>query len=246
MKWAATGWFRRWAITRAFSRCCADGGALDGARILGPRTLAFMTSEHLGPGVDRSSPCLVPGHGLGLGFAVRIAPGLAPTAGSVGEFFWGGVAGTAFFVSPRDELSAILMLHAPNDYLRYRHAVPQSRQRGDPLSAERSPHARVRHRRPGLGRRQRLALLQQFDRNVVGRADERHVAVARRPVDVTPAFCSLRAIGVDVVDLVGEMAEIAPAGVGLRVPVVGEFDQRRLVRLGVLDIVPDAARNTSV
>ena len=49
---------------------------------------------------------------------MRIAPGLAPDAGSVGEFFWGGVAGTAFLVSPRDELFAILMLHAPNDYLR--------------------------------------------------------------------------------------------------------------------------------
>ncbi|THD47732.1 MAG: class A beta-lactamase-related serine hydrolase [Bradyrhizobium sp.] len=96
------------------------GGALEGVRILGARTLAFMTSDQLGPDVDRSNPFLVPGHGHGLGFAVRIAPGLAPTAGSVGEFAWGGVAGTAFWVSPRDELSAILMLHAPEDYLRPR------------------------------------------------------------------------------------------------------------------------------
>jgi CubicO group peptidase (beta-lactamase class C family) len=103
-----------------FVAMIAAGGELDGARILGARTLAFMTSEQLGPGVDRGSPVLVPGYGYGLGFAVRIAPGLAPTAGAVGEFGWGGVAGTVFFVSPRDELTAILMLHAPNDYQRYR------------------------------------------------------------------------------------------------------------------------------
>jgi CubicO group peptidase (beta-lactamase class C family) len=103
-----------------FVAMIAAGGELDGARILGARTLAFMTSEQLGPGVDRGSPVLVPGYGHGLGFAVRIAPGLAPTAGAVGEFGWGGVAGTVFFVSPRDELTAILMLHAPNDYQRYR------------------------------------------------------------------------------------------------------------------------------
>jgi CubicO group peptidase (beta-lactamase class C family) len=117
---AGTGLVSTMGDYARFLAMLVNGGALEGARILGPRTVALMTSEHLGPGVDRSSPYLVPGHGHGLGFAVRIAPGLAPTAGAVGEFSWGGVAGTAFFVSPRDELSAILMLHAPNDYLRYR------------------------------------------------------------------------------------------------------------------------------
>ncbi len=117
---AGTGLVSTMGDYARFLAMISGGGELDGSRILGPRTLAFMTSEQLGPGVDRSSPYLAPGHGHGLGFSVRLAPGLAPGAGSVGEFGWGGVAGTAFFVSPRDELAAILMLHAPNDYLRYR------------------------------------------------------------------------------------------------------------------------------
>jgi CubicO group peptidase (beta-lactamase class C family) len=117
---AGTGLVSTMGDYARFLAMIAGGGELDGVRILGPRTLSYMTSEQLGPGVDRSSPFLVPGYGHGLGFSVRIAPGLAPTAGSVGEFGWGGVAGTAFFVSPRDELTAIFMLHAPNDYTRYR------------------------------------------------------------------------------------------------------------------------------
>ncbi len=89
------------------------GGALDGARILGPRTIAFMASDHLAAGVVKNHALLWPGHGFGLGFCVRTDPGLAPSAGSVGEYFWGGVAGTAFWISPRDALFAILMLQAP-------------------------------------------------------------------------------------------------------------------------------------
>jgi len=79
-----------------------------------------MTSDHLAPHVGKAHPLLPPGYGFGLGFGVRVAPGLAPTPGGVGEYFWGGVAGTTFFVSPRDELFAILMLQAPEyrDYFR--------------------------------------------------------------------------------------------------------------------------------
>ena len=96
------------------------GGVLQGKRILGPRTLAFMTSNHLSPHVRNNHPLLPPGNAFGLGFAVRTDAGLAPTAGSVGEYFWGGVAGTAFFVSPADSLYAVLMLQAPEyrDYFR--------------------------------------------------------------------------------------------------------------------------------
>ena len=103
-----------------FLAMLAGGGVLDGARILGPRTIAFMASDHLAPGVVKNHSLLAPGHGFGLGFAVRTEPGLAPTAGSVGEYFWGGVAGTAFWISPRDSLFAILMVQAPEhrDYFR--------------------------------------------------------------------------------------------------------------------------------
>jgi CubicO group peptidase (beta-lactamase class C family) len=93
-----------------FAAMLANGGALHGHRILGPHTLAFMASDHLDAKVDRLHYLIWPGHGFGLGFAVRIDQGKAPTAGSVGEFFWGGMMGTAFWISPRDDLFAIIMV----------------------------------------------------------------------------------------------------------------------------------------
>ena len=103
-----------------FLAMLAGGGALDGARILGPRTIAYMASDHLGPEVDRRSPFLTPGYGYGLGFAVRVETGVAPTIGSIGEFAWGGVSGVAFWVSPRDAVFAIVMTQAPDHYLYFR------------------------------------------------------------------------------------------------------------------------------
>jgi CubicO group peptidase (beta-lactamase class C family) len=103
-----------------FLAMVAGGGGLDGARVLGPRTLAYMASDHLGPEIDRRSPYLIAGHGYGLGFAVRTEAGVAPTTGSVGEFSWGGVSGAAFWVSPRDAVFAIVMTQAPDHYLYFR------------------------------------------------------------------------------------------------------------------------------
>ncbi len=97
------------------------GGALDGVRILGRKTIAFMTSDHLGPGVKIGTAALLPpGHGFGLGFAVRREAGMAPTPGTPGEYFWGGLAGTAFWIAPQEELVAIMMIQAPGqrDYYR--------------------------------------------------------------------------------------------------------------------------------
>ena len=98
-----------------FAAMLSFGGALDGVSILGAQTLAFMASDHLHPGVRKDHYLLWPGHGFGLGFAVRTDPGKAPTAGSVGEFFWGGMMGTAFWVSPRDSLFAVLMVQTPEN-----------------------------------------------------------------------------------------------------------------------------------
>src|SRR5579863_1675231 len=78
----------------------------------------------------------------------------------------------------------------------------------------RLPAAGVGHRVPGFGRRERLALLQQLDGDVVGGAYERHVAVARWPQDGHAVLLQATAAGVDVVDLVGEVAEVAAHGVG--------------------------------
>ncbi len=101
-----------------FLAMVSGGGAFNGGRILGSRTLAYMASDHLGPHVVKNHPLLWPGHGFGLGFAVRLDAGIAPTAGAVGEYFWGGVAGTVFWISPRDALFAILMVQAP-EYREY-------------------------------------------------------------------------------------------------------------------------------
>jgi CubicO group peptidase (beta-lactamase class C family) len=98
-----------------FAALLSGGGSLEGVRILGARTLAFMASDHLDASVRRGHYLLWPGHGFGLGFAVRTDLGQAPTAGSIGEFFWGGMMGTAFWVSPRDSLFAVLMVQTPEN-----------------------------------------------------------------------------------------------------------------------------------
>src|SRR5205823_885817 len=72
-----------------------------------------------------------------------------------------------------------------------------------------SPLAAVRHRGPRLLRRQRIAFLQQLDRMLIRRANERHIAVARRAIDRHAAFHQSLANGVNIVDLISEMTEIA-------------------------------------
>jgi CubicO group peptidase (beta-lactamase class C family) len=105
-----------------FAQMLYRGGALEGTRFLGRKTLEFMTSDHIGPNVRIANPNLLqPGHRFGLGFSVRCEVGMAPTAGTPGEFSWGGLAGTMFWVAPKEELIAIMMIQAPGqrDYYRY-------------------------------------------------------------------------------------------------------------------------------
>ncbi|HSV50605.1 MAG TPA: serine hydrolase domain-containing protein [Burkholderiaceae bacterium] len=107
-----------------FLQCMLNKGELDGVRLLGPRSVALMTADHLGSipvaQDSGSAALLLPGYGFGLGFAVRTAPGLAPEHGSVGSYHWGGLAGTTFFVDPAEDLFAVLMLQAPNQREYYR------------------------------------------------------------------------------------------------------------------------------
>jgi CubicO group peptidase (beta-lactamase class C family) len=63
---------------------------------------------------------LQPGYGFGLGFAVRREVGLAPWPGTPGEYYWGGIAGTTFWIAPQEELIALLMIQAPEQRLYYR------------------------------------------------------------------------------------------------------------------------------
>nr|AST47496.1 lipase/esterase ELP86 [uncultured organism] len=102
-----------------FLQFMRNRGELQGVRLLGPRTVDFMTADHLGA-IPVNGNLLPPGHGFGLGFAVRTARGLASVPGSVGLYYWGGIAGTSFFVDPAEDLYAILMIQAPNqrDYFR--------------------------------------------------------------------------------------------------------------------------------
>jgi len=86
---------------------------LDGARIIGRKTLEFMAVDHLGPGVKIMGTLTQPGHSFGLGFGVRTHEGIAPFSGSVGQFFWSGMGGTFFWIDPRDELFAVFMSQAP-------------------------------------------------------------------------------------------------------------------------------------
>lgn len=102
-----------------FLQCLLNGGTLDGVRLLGPRTVEFMTADHLGS-IPSHDPLLPPGHGFGLGFSVRTATGLANMPGSVGTYHWGGIAGTTFFVDPAEDFFGILMTQAPNQRDHYR------------------------------------------------------------------------------------------------------------------------------
>ncbi|WP_439517904.1 serine hydrolase domain-containing protein [Hydrogenophaga sp.] len=104
-----------------FLQCLCNGGELDGQRLLSPCTLAWMTADHLGSAIDHANnPLLPPGHGFGLGFAVRTEAGVAPVPGSLGTYHWSGIGGTHFFVDPAQELFAIFMAQAPNQRIHYR------------------------------------------------------------------------------------------------------------------------------
>ena len=104
-----------------FSQMLANGGVLDGARILSPLTVRYMASDHvLGNGIARGNFLPGWGYGFGLGFAVRLDQGESPWMGTPGEFFWGGYAGTFFFVDPKQELVPILMFQAPEKRQHYR------------------------------------------------------------------------------------------------------------------------------
>jgi CubicO group peptidase (beta-lactamase class C family) len=111
----------------------SPGGELDGTRLLGPRTMAYMTRNHLPGGADleafgRALHAEAPfrGVGFGLGFAVVIDPVAGKTLGSAGEFSWGGAASTAFWVDPAEELTACFFTQLlPSSAYRIR---PQLRQ----------------------------------------------------------------------------------------------------------------------
>ena len=97
-----------------FLQMLLNGGSLNGRRLLSPKTVAYMTADHLGGGAG-PGPLYLPGagFGFGLGFAVRKDAGVSPFPGTVGEYNWGGAAGTYFWVDPKEELFVIYMMQSP-------------------------------------------------------------------------------------------------------------------------------------
>jgi len=94
-----------------------NGGELDGVRILSPKTVHLMTIDHLG---DIPKGKLTPGCGFGLGFAVTLDLSRTGIAGSVGEYRWGGAAGTRFWIDPAEKMIGIYMVQIlPHTGLRY-------------------------------------------------------------------------------------------------------------------------------
>ena len=104
-----------------FCQMLLNGGSLDGKRILGPKTIAYMTADHLGASITPGPLYLPgPGFGFGLGFAVRKDIGVSSVAGSVGEFNWGGAGGTYFWVDPKEDMFVVFMMQSPKQRVPYR------------------------------------------------------------------------------------------------------------------------------
>jgi CubicO group peptidase (beta-lactamase class C family) len=104
-----------------FCRMLLNRGELDGVRLLSPKTVALMTANHLpgaaeiadlSPAADAFNESGYRGIGFGLGMAVTLDPVRVGIAGSKGEFAWGGMASTAFFVDPAEDMVVIFMTQA--------------------------------------------------------------------------------------------------------------------------------------
>jgi CubicO group peptidase (beta-lactamase class C family) len=99
-----------------FCRMLLNGGELDGARLLSPKTIKLMTMNHLPGGKELTqlskslfSEAVFEGLGFGLGFAVTVDQARTKNIGSLGEYYWGGMASTAFWIDPVEDLAVVFM-----------------------------------------------------------------------------------------------------------------------------------------
>ncbi len=97
-----------------FTQMLVQGGALDGVRLLSPKTIAYATTNHLPGGKDLSelgnpifSETRYEGVGFGLGFSVSLDPAATGVISSGGDYAWGGAASTLFWIDPKEELVVI-------------------------------------------------------------------------------------------------------------------------------------------
>lgn len=106
-----------------FGQMLLNRGELGGVRLLGRKTVDYMTADHMGPEIDDRNLREYPninGYGFGLGVAVRRGAGISGVASSRGEFHWAGSTGTYFWVDPAEALVVVFMTHAPGA-IRYYH-----------------------------------------------------------------------------------------------------------------------------
>ncbi|HBK19499.1 MAG TPA: hypothetical protein DDZ38_12730, partial [Gammaproteobacteria bacterium] len=104
-----------------FAEMVRNGGSLDGVRILSPKTVNFMVQDHLasslgvtGSGENPADAWSESGYGFGLGFGVITNPVAYGVVGSIGEYSWGGAAGTIFWVDPEEELVVVSLIQLMN------------------------------------------------------------------------------------------------------------------------------------
>jgi CubicO group peptidase (beta-lactamase class C family) len=110
-----------------FAQMLLNRGRLDETRVLGSKSVEYMTADHLGPEVAnylaRTDPTR-DGYGFGLTMAVRRTTGVSGIMGSPGLFTWGGGAGTNFWVDPKDQMVVVFMAHTPGPIrLHYRKVI---------------------------------------------------------------------------------------------------------------------------
>ncbi|MFT7174510.1 MAG: CubicO group peptidase (beta-lactamase class C family) [Halioglobus sp.] len=98
-----------------FCEMLRRGGSYNGARLLGPKTIQWMTMDHLRPDVlargagEFPESDLYPGHSFGLGVSVIINPAIASVVSSKGAYSWGGAADSKFWIDPEEDMVVVLM-----------------------------------------------------------------------------------------------------------------------------------------
>ena len=115
-----------------FLQMFANGGQVDGARIISRKTIDLMTADHLPPDIvmgddmyrfEALEPSKRMGQGFGLGFAVRNEQGRNPLPGSPNDYYWGGAYGTYFWHDPRERMYVVLMMQSRTARLPYRYLM---------------------------------------------------------------------------------------------------------------------------
>jgi CubicO group peptidase (beta-lactamase class C family) len=103
-----------------FAQMVLNRGELDGTRLLAPKTVDLMLSDHIAQLEGEPFGTTGPGYGFGLGFGVRLHDGVSWVPGSVGDAMWAGAGGTSFTIDPQEEIVGVFMAAAPTQRLHTR------------------------------------------------------------------------------------------------------------------------------